>query len=242
MSASAAEVTTSIGRAMARVTSSEAREQVVAALCSPDRPVVVAFANAHACNVAGRDPAFHADLLGADVLLRDGVGAALLCRRLGDDPGLNMNGTDLIPELIDRYAGRTVALLGTSDPWLGNAARRVGSRARVVLVQDGFAAEDEYVEALRREPAELVVLAMGMPRQERVAVALRAGLDRPCVIVCGGAILDFLGGRVSRAPLVMRRLGIEWAWRLVLEPRRMYKRYVVGNAVFLARLVNVHPV
>ena len=59
--------------------------------------------------------------------------------------------------------------------------------------------------------------------------------ERPCLIVCGGAILDFLGGKVSRAPAWLRRLGGEWIFRLVKEPKRLFMRYVVGNPAFLIR-------
>jgi exopolysaccharide biosynthesis WecB/TagA/CpsF family protein len=74
-----------------------------------------------------------------------------------------------------------------------------------------------------------------MPRQEEVAVLLRAALGYPCLIVCGGAIIDFIGNKTSRAPAWMRRTGLEWAWRLALEPKRLFKRYVLGNPLFLAR-------
>jgi hypothetical protein len=57
----------------------------------------------------------------------------------------------------------------------------------------------------------------------------------PCLIVCGGAIIDFMGGKTARAPQWMRKTGIEWVFRLLLEPRRLFQRYVVGNPVFLAR-------
>jgi exopolysaccharide biosynthesis WecB/TagA/CpsF family protein len=74
-----------------------------------------------------------------------------------------------------------------------------------------------------------------MPRQEQVAVLLRAALGYPCLIVCGGAILDFLGGKTSRAPVWLRRTGLEWAYRLALEPRRLFSRYVLGNPLFVSR-------
>jgi exopolysaccharide biosynthesis WecB/TagA/CpsF family protein len=75
---------------------------------------------------------------------------------------------------------------------------------------------------------------MGMPKQEAVAARL-ANSGVPCLIVCGGAILDFLGGKVSRAPQWMRRLGCEWVFRLISEPKRLFTRYVVGNPMFLLR-------
>lgn len=75
---------------------------------------------------------------------------------------------------------------------------------------------------------------MGMPKQEAVAAKL-AAIGGPCLIVCGGAILDFLGGKVSRAPEWLRRLGGEWLYRLLREPKRLFMRYVVGNPLFLLR-------
>lgn len=66
-------------------------------------------------------------------------------------------------------------------------------------------------------------------------MALRAALGGPCLIVCGGAILDFLGGKVTRAPRWMRRAGLEWAYRLAREPRRLWQRYLRGNPLFLRR-------
>jgi exopolysaccharide biosynthesis WecB/TagA/CpsF family protein len=61
----------------------------------------------------------------------------------------------------------------------------------------------------------------------------------PCVIVCGGAIIDFLGGKVSRAPLWLRRMGMEWAYRLAVEPMRLFRRYVIGNPLFLSRALRL---
>jgi exopolysaccharide biosynthesis WecB/TagA/CpsF family protein len=68
---------------------------------------------------------------------------------------------------------------------------------------------------------------------------LRAQLDYPCLIVCGGAIIDFLGGKIARAPVWMRRLGLEWVYRLVQEPGRLFRRYVLGNPLFLARALRL---
>ena len=76
---------------------------------------------------------------------------------------------------------------------------------------------------------------MGMPKQETIAKFIKEQSGLNCVLVCGGAIFDFLGQKVVRAPLWMQRIGIEWVFRLVQEPKRLFKRYVIGNAVFLYR-------
>ncbi|MFK3776052.1 WecB/TagA/CpsF family glycosyltransferase [Pseudomonas sp. NPDC089406] len=211
---------------------------VLDALGHPVAPTVLGFVNAHALNLVAGDSRYAASLSAADLLLRDGGGMAILLRRLGREPGLNMNGTDLIPRLLLAYQGRRVAFWGTREPYLSQAAAHCQARYGVDIVSrhEGFADTDTYLALARRLQPELIVLGMGMPRQEAVAASL-AALGQPCLIVCGGAILDFLGGKVSRAPRWLRRLGGEWLYRLAKEPRRLFMRYVVGNPLFLLRTV-----
>ena len=148
------------------------RTELVEALCSPAVPTVVAFVNAHAANLAVEDPQLHDDLMNADVLLRDGTGMAVLCKALHRDPGVNMNGTDLIPELLAANVGRSVALIGTQEPWLSAAADQIRGTSSVEVVLDGFSDEAVYVDALRETPVDLILLGMGMPKQERVGTLL----------------------------------------------------------------------
>ena len=218
------------------VADAAAAQQLLDRLAAPQVPTVLGFVNAHAMNLVVRDGAYHQALSAADVLLRDGSGMAILYRRLGLEPGLNMNGTDFIPRLMAAYRGRRVAFWGTRQPYLDQAAQRSAALYGVlpVSVHDGFASVDSYLQLARELQPELIVLGMGMPRQEAVAARLAAA-GMPCLIVCGGAILDFLGGKVSRAPEWLRRLGGEWLYRLWREPRRLFMRYVVGNPLFLLR-------
>ena len=213
-----------------------AAQRLLDRLSAPEAATVLGFVNAHAMNLVVRDGACHQALSAADVLLRDGSGMAILYRRLGLEPGLNMNGTDFIPRLLAAYRGRRVAFWGTRQPYLDQAVQRSVAMFGVVpvSVHDGFASVDTYLQLAREQQPELIVLGMGMPRQEVVAARL-AATGGPCLIVCGGAILDFLGGKVSRAPEWLRRLGGEWLYRLLREPKRLFMRYVVGNPLFLVR-------
>lgn len=225
-----------------RVQTLAGQQQLLARLSQPARPFVLAFANAHAMNSLAASPAFFDALASADMVLRDGSGMATLLKLLHMPPGLNLNGTDVIPQLLRQFDGRGMALFGTRQPYLGQAVQKVqrdlAPRSRCVS-ENGFRDVAAYVAlALEHRPA-LIVLGMGMPRQEEVATALRAALDYPCLIVCGGAIIDFLGGRVPRAPLWMRRAGLEWLFRLGREPRRLFARYVLGNPLFLARALRL---
>jgi exopolysaccharide biosynthesis WecB/TagA/CpsF family protein len=201
---------------------------------------IVSFLNAHAVNLAATDQRFGDALVKSDVLLRDGIGVKIGCSLLGLKPGPNLNGTDLIPRLIGAYHGQRIALFGAEPEWLNRASAVLQQKGHSDLVTlDGFQPVSAYIALTIEAKPALAVLAMGMPKQERVALELRdvaeeTGLD--LLIVNGGAILDFLAGKVNRAPAWMRRLGIEWIYRLLLEPSRLAGRYLVGNPIFLWRV------
>jgi N-acetylglucosaminyldiphosphoundecaprenol N-acetyl-beta-D-mannosaminyltransferase len=225
-----------------RVHTERGEQQLVDTLAQPKEPTVLAFVNAHAMNSAAQSKKFFDALMAADIVLRDGSGMAILLRLLNQSPGLNLNGTDLIPKIMRMYAGRQIALFGTQDPYLRRARERVMKQlapGSVVLTTHGFLETADYVHLAATHKPALIVLGMGMPRQEEVACVLRHAVGYPCLIVCGGAIIDFMGGKTSRAPVWMRKTGLEWIYRLALEPRRLFQRYVVGNPVFLARALSL---
>ncbi len=217
-------------------------QALLAELSHPRAPSVLAFANAHAMNSMAVSAPFFDAMHSADRVLRDGSGMATLFRLLRMEPGLNLNGTDLIPRLIRAFDGRGIALFGTREPWLENAWQRVQQDLAphsTVIRANGFLDAGAYAAFAAEHKPALIVLGMGMPRQEEVAAGLRAVLGYPCLIVCGGAIIDFLGGKTPRAPLWIRRAGMEWAFRLALEPRRLFQRYVIGNPLFLSRALRL---
>jgi exopolysaccharide biosynthesis WecB/TagA/CpsF family protein len=88
------------------------------------------------------------------------------------------------------------------------------------------------VAEVTRTAAEFVILAMGNPRQEMVAQRIAAAATHPVVIVNGGAIADFLAQRFERSPSWVRRMRCEWIFRLLLEPRRLWRRYLLGGVSF----------
>ena len=224
-----------------RVPTEAATGHVLRRLSQPQRPTMLGFVNAHAMNSVAGAADFYEALVSADTLLRDGSGMATLFSLLGMPPGCNLNGTDFIPRLITQFSGRSMALLGTREPSLSRAASAVAQLAPAsqLTLAHGFLPVDDYVHLMQAQPCALIVLGMGMPRQELVACSLRAQLDYPCLIVCGGAIIDFLGGKTARAPVWMRRLGLEWVYRLAQEPARLFRRYVLGNPLFLARALRL---
>lgn len=224
-----------------RIVHSSAEEHALLGEISAGQSLrVLGFLNAHALNLVAGNPSFFDALRSVDTLLRDGSGMAMLNRWLGRKPGLNMNGTDFIPKILAAFAGRRVAFWGSREPHLHAAAARCAEQfgAKAVSCEHGFHEDGFYVARAGALRPDLIILGMGMPKQERVALALRSALSEPLLIVCAGAFIDFLGGKVPRAPRWMRAMGIEWAYRLLREPKRLFTRYVIGNPMFLNRVRN----
>lgn len=207
-------------------------------LTSITSPTVLAFANVHAMNLIAGDETFFKAISHADILLRDGSGMAMLLRTSGREAGMNMNGTDFIPIVLKAYQGRRVALWGTMEPFLGSATvhSRLAYGVKIVSSADGFREDEFYLRLAKELRPDLIVLAMGMPKQERIAQAIQSTECGSPLIICGGAILDFFGGKVSRAPAWIRGMSLEWVYRLALEPRRLCRRYLIGVPEFMFRV------
>jgi len=129
----------------------------------PVKPRVLAFANAHAFNLAFEHPSFAQALRAADVLLRDGSGLALLLRRCGRAPGLNMNGTDFIAQVLRACDGLPVAVLGTREPYLTQGLQRMQQElvpGSTVWGINGFAPIDVFLQLLCERRPAVVLLAM----------------------------------------------------------------------------------
>lgn len=198
------------------------------------------FVNAHCLNLACGDSNYRMILNCADAVWPDGSGVKLAGKILGFPIPENVNGTDMFPLLAD---GRfSLFLLGGSHGVAEKAAERTCAAypsARIVGTASGFfadeAAEERVIAAINAARPDLLLVGMGVPRQEKWIAANRARLH--CGVAIGvGGLLDFYSGRIPRAPLWMRRFGMEWLYRLWQEPRRLFKRYVVGNPLFLWRV------
>lgn len=191
------------------------------------------FLNAHAVTMAEENDAFRAALAGADTVLRDGLGVELAFRRLGLRETANLNGTDLIPKIAHRFRTRKIAVWGSSDEALEKLRAKLEGEGFTNLapMQHGFHDEGFYVVEFARERPDLVILCMGMPKQEILAPKLTLeGHD--ALIVCGGGWANFHSGHVKRAPLLMQKMKMEFLHRLWKEPRRLGRRYTIGVAKY----------
>lgn len=226
------------------ITTEEERNSLVDSLVSIERTSILSFVNAHAVNLCSGSDEVLTAFRSADVILRDGIGVKAAFTALGREPGWNMNGTDFIPALLTAMAPKRVAVFGTSEPWLSRGAERIALAGGHTIVErlDGFQPIDAYVESARRSSPDVILLAMGMPRQEMVATILKTSIERPALIINGGAIVDFLAGRVERAPVPIQRIGLEWLYRLSREPRRLFGRYVIGGILFAHTVLSLRRV
>lgn len=204
---------------------------------------VVHFVHPHAVNLAVTDEALRAALARADLTLPDGVGLRVAGLILGFSLRDNLNGTDLLPLLCARALrdGRPLALVGAAPGVAEDCARRLRSDfpgLSIPLIAHGFL-DDAGFEAVRREvralERPLVLVAMGSPLQEAWIWRYLADLPGVTALSVGG-LFDFFSNRIPRAPWAWRELGLEWLFRLRCEPRRLARRYLVGNPAFLLRV------
>jgi alpha-1,3-mannosyltransferase len=202
----------------------------------------LAFLNANLANVISGSRSLQ-EKLRSFTLVNDGIGmdiASLLLygRRFPE----NLNGTDFTPHFLETSRHRLrVFLLGSREDVVRRAAARLCERwPRHIVVgcESGyFPAHEEaaLVERIRAASPDLVLVGMGNPRQEEwIADHLS---DVPCSAFAVGALFDFMTDEVPRASGWLRAIRCEWMFRLALEPRRLWRRYLLGNPLFLARVV-----
>lgn len=220
------------------VDSDEEALAVIADRTTDQKPFVLTFINAHAANLFFDNSQFQQAVLNSDLILRDGSGMRLLYRWLGLPAGKNMNGTDFIPKILAAHPDQSIVLYGSSDQALRLAKHKLmTAKHHVIDCLNGFKDTSSYLESAHLNQPQIILLAMGMPKQELLAQELKQQLHTPTLIINGGGIVDFISGQKQRAPLWIRKIGMEWGYRLLLEPKRLWRRYVIGNACFLWRMV-----
>lgn len=198
--------------------------------------------NAHCVNIASRDKQYRRALNRADYLLPDGSGIAAAARLIGKRLVENLNGTDLSPKICEQAAlnGQSVYFLGARPGIAKKTAqemkRRYGS-LQIAGTYHGYFSEGETAqicEKINRSGADILFVGMGVPRQELWVEQNKHRLNAR-LIFCVGGLFDYYSNRIPRAPLWMRKTGNEWIWRFYQEPTRMWRRYLIGNPIFLLR-------
>ncbi len=200
------------------------------------------FVNAHTLNMAAADPSYREVLNAGDYVFGDGTGVRWAARLHGVRVLANMVGTDFVPHLFEETAGRGYSyfMLGSDQPTVAAAAdyaRYAFSGWKLSGYHHGFtsdhAAVIEKINALR---PDVLLVGMGNPLQERWIHEYRAQLNVPACLGIGG-LFDYWAGNVRRAPAWIRRLGHEWLWRLYQQPALKARRYLIGNPLFIMRVL-----
>jgi alpha-1,3-mannosyltransferase len=232
----------SIGRVRIDVLTWDAAiEQIIADIQSRT-PTFVTFCNAHTINLAEKNDEFAAVLASAGVF-NDGVGVDLASRLLYGEPfPANLVGTDFVPGLLSASPSSLRLFLVGSAAGVaekaGEALAKLGPGHKLVGAHHGFFpadAEDEVRAKIAGADPNLILVGMGQPRQE--LWTSRNFESFPAVTMCVGALFEFAAGTVPRAPRWMRTARTEWVHRLMCEPRRLWRRYLVGNVAFVARVL-----
>ncbi len=201
-----------------------------------------AFLNAHGANIAYNNP-LYCKQLEEFIVLADGIGIDIASEALyGQKFPDNLNGTDFIPRLFDHIKKpMRIGLLG--------GERGVAEQAGLALkhnhpihdfipISHGyFGIEDQpgILKTLEDSHLDILMVAFGNPTQERWIVE-NCKIQHAVVPIGVGAFFDFSSGRVRRAPKWILKMRMEWLYRLCLEPSRMWRRYLFGNPLFLARI------
>lgn len=203
----------------------------------------LAFLNAHGGNLASQNAAYRKTLKSFKVL-SDGIGVDVGSSILYSSKfPANLNGTDFVPKMFENLTGSCkVGLLG-AEPGIAERAAAVFSRNHprheFIVISDGYFTANEQQDVLGRlseiEP-DILLVALGNPQQE-TWIANHCNASNVTVPIGVGALLDFVAGKVMRAPDWMIKARIEWVYRLWLEPSRMWRRYVLGNPVFILRIL-----
>lgn len=214
----------------------------------PDSKLLINTINAHSYNNAQKDPLFAEALLRGDALIPDGESIVLAFRWLRHEHIERIPGWDLFEYEMERLnqKGGTCFFLGASEKTL----QLIKEKARVVYphitvetysppYKPEFSEEDNraMIEAVNRVKPDLLWVGMTAPKQEKWAYTHYAELDVKGHIGTIGAVFDFFAGTVKRAPEAWQKRGMEWAYRLLKEPRRMWRRYLLGNLIFFRYMI-----
>lgn len=213
-------------------------------------PVLVGVLNAAKIVTLRHDPMLRDALLDCNMLLADGQAVVWASRLLGRPLPERVAGIDLFEELLElaHRDNRSVYLLGARPEVLAALERRIAQRwpgLRLAGSHHGYfdAAEAEDIARdIKTAKADMLFLGMASPKKEIFLNRFRHELGVPILHGVGGSF-DVLAGITKRAPRSWQRLGLEWAYRLLQEPGRMWKRYLVTNSAFIALTVSeaVHP-
>lgn len=222
----------------------------------PEGKVLINTINAHSYNTAQKDDAFAEALSEGDYLIADGASVVLACRWLKakSQPKERIAGWDLFTFEMQRLNVRCkkddvrckVMFLGSSEKVLAMIRERAAvdyPNLEVVTYSPPYKAEfseednKAMISAINEAAPDLLWIGMTAPKQEKWTYQHWNELNIHCHCGTIGAVFDFYAGTVKRAPLWWQTHSLEWLYRLLSEPKRMWRRYIIGNPMFLWNII-----
>lgn len=211
-----------------------------------DGKVLINTINAHSYNTALKDPVFAEALMNGDALIPDGASIVMACRWLKakSQPIERIAGWDLFEYEMNRLneKGGKCFFMGSSEKVLALIKEKAQRIYPNIIVETysppykpEFCDEDNrmIIEAINNANPDLLWIGMTAPKQEKWAYTHWNELDIHCHCGTIGAVFDFFAGTVERAPLWWQKHSLEWLYRLMKEPKRMWRRYIIGNTLFI---------
>lgn len=205
--------------------------------------------NAHSYNTALKDAFFAEALMNGDALIPDGASIVMACRKLKakSQPTERIAGWDLFTMEMERLnqKGGTCFFMGSSEKVLKlirEKAKTVYPNIRIETYSPPYKPEfseeenREIIEAINRANPDLLWIGMTAPKQEKWAYRHWDELHIHCHCGTIGAVFDFFAGTMERAPLWWQEHSLEWLYRLLKEPKRMWRRYIIGNTLFIRNI------
>lgn len=224
---------------------------LIAKTISAQHRAIIANVNTHAMNIAYEQPKFRQTLNASDVVFCDGYGVKWASALLEQSIRHRHTPPDWIMPLCERAVADdfTLYFLG-AQPGVAEAAAKVCLQhvpsLRIVGCHDGYfdleqgsQGSSEVIAEINQLKPDILVLGMGMPLQEYWVHENWSQLD-VSVAIAAGAIFDYVSGNIPRAPRWITDNGFEWLARFVIEPRRLWMRYLIGNPLFLSRVLKEH--
>lgn len=226
----------------------------------PEGKLLINTVNAHSFNTAKKDQLFADALTNGDVLIPDGVSIVKACKwiKAKSQPKERIAGWDLFSfemEKLERESeelrtkseeSKIVMFMGSSQKVLDLIVKRAAEvypHLKVVTYsppyKPEFSDEDNkaIIDAINAANPDLLWIGMTAPKQEKWTYSHWNELNIHCHVGTIGAVFDFFAGTVERAPIWWQEHGLEWLYRLMKEPKRMWRRYIIGNSLFLWNMV-----
>lgn len=212
----------------------------------PSGKLFIYAINAHSYNTALKDEMFAEALINADLLLPDGVSVVMARKWLKcvECPEERITGWDLFQHEMRKLntKGGKCLFMGSSESVLSKIRERAKFEFDNIEVftysppyKSEFSEEDNraIIDAINEVNPDLLWIGLTAPKQEKWAYTHRDQLNINCHVGAIGAVFDFYAGAVRRAPLLWQELSLEWLFRLIQEPKRMWRRYLIGNVLFI---------